>query len=106
MEYCNSGPSGPSRPDQGCGLETLCERFKGQPIECLISDGTRYCGIELAVFGDGVEIIDKCNRIVFIPFRHIDAIVEPMMKLTNFCGERDCECRRDEDCCEGRGDRD
>ena len=80
-------------------LEQLFERFKGQPIEILTSDGVRYCGIELMAGDEGVEIIDQCSRIIFIPFRHIDAVVEPKMKLTSFCGQRDCECREDE-CCE------
>ena len=84
-----------------CSLETLCERFKGQPIEILTSDGVRYCGIELMAGDDFVEIIDKCSRVIFIPYCHIDAVVEPKMKLTAFCGEKDCECRED-DCECGR----
>jgi len=84
----------------GCSLERLFERFKGQPIEILTSDGVRYCGIELMACEDGVEIIDKCSRVIFIPFRHIDAVVEPKMKLTPFCGEIDCECRKDDCECE------
>ena len=91
----------------GNTLEQVCERFQGQPIEILTSDGVRYCGIELGAGGEGVELIDRCSRIIFIPFRHIDAVVEPMMKLTNFCGDRDCDCRREEECCgEGQGHRD
>ena len=81
-------------------LEMLFERFKGQPIEILTSDGVRYCGIELMCGDDCVEIIDKCSRVIYIPFGHIDAVVEPKMKLTAFCGERDCECREEEECCE------
>ena len=84
-------------------LERLCDRFKGQPIEILTGDGVRYCGIELSACDDGVEIIDKRSRIIFIPFRHIDAVVEPKMHLTPFCGERDCECRKEDDECEEHG---
>jgi len=92
-----------NRKGNGGCLERLFERFKGQPIEILTSDGVRYCGIELCTCDDGVEVIDKCSRIIFIPFRHIDAVVEPKMHLTPFCGDKDCECRK-EDCeCEDRG---
>lgn len=80
-------------------LEKLFERFKGQPIEVLTSDGVRYCGIDLNSNGDSVEIIDKCNRIVFIPFAHIDAVVEPMMRLTRFCGDNDCDCHKKREHC-------
>ena len=74
------------------GLHKLCERFLNQPIECMTSDGVRYCGIVLSVCGDGVEIIDKCNRVIFIVFRHIDAIVQPMMELIPLCGKINCKC--------------
>ena len=103
MEYCNSGQSSADRRN---GLEMLCERYRGQPIECLTSDGVRYCGIELMVCGDGVEIIDKCNRIIFIPFRHIDAVVEPKMTLNPFCGRSSCKCNSGDCECGGDGDGD
>ena len=77
-------------------LEKILDRYLGQPIECLTSDGVRYCGIELSSCADGVEIIDKCSRVIFIAMRHIDAIVEPKMKLTPFCNRIDCECRKDD----------
>jgi len=77
-------------------LEKMLDRYMGQPVEILTSDGVRYCGIELSCCADGVEIIDKCNRIIFICLRHIDAIVEPKMKLTPFCNRVDCECRKDD----------
>ena len=83
-----------------CGMEKICCRFLGQPIEVLTSDGVRYCGIVLTCCGEALEIIDRCSRVIFIPFRHIDAIVEPKMKLTPFCGERDCDCRREHEECE------
>ena len=82
-------------------LETLLERFKGQPVEILTSDGVRYCGIVLAVCEESVEIIDDCSRIIFILFAHIDAVIEPMMRLRRFCGEKDCVCRDEDECCEG-----
>jgi len=83
----------------GNTLVRLFDRYKGQPIEILTNDGVRYCGIELMCGDDGVEIIDKCSRVIFLPFCHINAVVEPKMKLTAFCGERDCECNKDDcDC--------
>jgi len=79
-------------------LENLFKRYKGQPVEILTDDGVRYCGIDLDTDDDSVEIIDECNRIIFIPFRHIDAVVQPKMKLTRFCADNDCDCdEEDED---------
>jgi len=90
----------------GNSLEKLFDRYKGQPIEILTNDGVRYCGIELMACEDGVEIIDKCSRVIFVPFCHINAVVEPKMKLTAFCGEKDCECHKDDcDCDNDRGGR-
>lgn len=73
-------------------IEKLFKRFKGQPVEILTSDGVRYCGIDIDSDDESVEIIDECSRIVFIPFAHIDAVVEPKMKLDRFCGDDDCDC--------------
>lgn len=78
-------------------LECLFKRYKGQPVEILTDDGVRYCGIDLDSDGDSVEIIDECSRVIFIPFRHIDAVVEPKMKLTRFCADNDCDCAEDDD---------
>lgn len=75
-------------------LEQLCKRFKGQPLEILTDDGVRYCGIDLDSSEESVEIIDKCSRVIFIPFRHITAVVEPKMKLDRFCGDNDCDCEK------------
>ncbi|MCL2495263.1 MAG: hypothetical protein FWE98_06360 [Oscillospiraceae bacterium] len=87
-----------------CSLEKIIDRYKGQPVEILTSDGVRYCGIVLMVCEEAVEIIDKCSRVIFIPFRHIDAIVEPKMKLTPFCARVDCECHKDDCECERDND--
>lgn len=78
-------------------LEHLFKRYKGQPIEILTNDGVRYCGIDLDADDDGVEIIDDCSRVIFIPFRHIDAVVQPKMKLTRFCADNDCHCDEDDE---------
>jgi len=74
------------------GLHKLCERFLNQPIEVMTKGGVRFCGIVLTVCFDGVEIIDKCNRVIFISLRQIDAIVQPKMTLTPFCGKSNCKC--------------
>ena len=81
-------------------MERLLDRYVGQPIEVLTSDRVRYCGILLNSCCDGVEIIDECSRVIFIAMRHIDAIVEPKMKLTPFCNRTNCECRRGDCECE------
>lgn len=73
-------------------LEHLFKRYKGQPVEILTDDGVRYCGIDLDYDDDSVEIIDRYSRVIFIPFKHITAVVEPKMKLTRFCADNDCDC--------------
>jgi len=73
------------------------ERYLGQPIQVLADNGVRYCGTLLCADRKGITIIDKCERVVFVSCKHIDAVVEPMMMLTGFCGESGCECGR-EDC--------
>ena len=78
------------------------ERYLGQPIQVFTDDGARYCGTLLWAEKKGIAIIDKCERVIFISFSHIDAIVEPMMTLTGFCGESSCKCGR-EDCDGGCG---
>jgi len=83
-----------------CGLERQLERFHGQPVEILTSDGVRYCGIVLMVCDNAVELIDKCSRVIFLPYRHIDALIEPKMTLTPFCGRSSCHCRHDDCECE------
>ena len=88
------------------GIKKLFDRYKGQPIEVLTSDRVRYCGIELMASDDGVELIDDCSRIIFIPFCHINAVIEPKMKLTPFCGNVDCVCRKDDCKCEKGNDKD
>lgn len=73
-------------------LECLFKHYKGQPVEILTDDGVRYCGIDLDFNNESVEIIDKRSRVIYIPYKHITAVVEPKMKLTRFCADDDCEC--------------
>ena len=82
-----------------CKLEEVFKRFKGQPVEILTDDGVRYCGIDLACDSETVEIIDKCSRVILVPYAHVSAVVEPTMKLTSFCAYDDCDCKHhDNDC--------
>lgn len=77
---------------------TLFEEFKkfeGQPVEIFTDDGRKHCGIDIEAFENAVRIIDDCNRTQLIEFRHIDAVVEPMMRLRRCCKE--CRCDRDDD---------
>jgi len=92
-----------------CGkgaMEKLFERCKGHPVEIFTTDGVRYNGITLSSDSECVEVIEEGCRIVFIPFKHIDAIVEPRMRLAPFCGEGAEPHRKEEERCEkehGRG---
>lgn len=80
-------------------------KFKGQPIEFITESGFKFCGTEIEVDDDTVEIIDDCGRIVDIPLDHIDAVVEPQMKLKRLCGDNDCDCDDDDDDDDGEGRR-
>lgn len=79
------------------------KRFEGQPVEIFTDDGRKHCGIDIEAFETAVRIIDDCGRTQLIEFRHIDAVVEPMMRLRRCCNE--CKCHRDRDEDEN-GDRD
>lgn len=72
------------------------KKFEGQPVEIFTDDGKMYCGIDLAAFADYVRILDDCGRTIFIDYTHIDAVVEPQMKLRRCCRDQ-CDCDRDND---------
>lgn len=78
---------------KGKKLEEVFKRFKGQPVEILTEDGVRYCGIDINPDDESVEIIDKCSRIILIPYAHITAVVEPQQRLMRFCSDDDCDCK-------------
>ena len=85
--------------------ESLCHEFKkyeGQPVKVYTDDGRTHTGISLACYDDAVRILDRCGRIIFIEFCHIDAVVEPMMKLHRCCRESCCEEFEDDECREER----
>lgn len=85
-------------------LLELFKRYKGQPIEVITESGMKYCGIEVDFDDEGVDIIDCKGRTVHIESRHIEAVIEPRMKLHRLCKDNDCCCRREDedrdcDCC-------
>lgn len=86
-----------------CNLKELFDRYKGQPIEVITESGMKYCGILVAAYDDGIDIIDAKSRTVHIETRKIEAIIEPRMKLKRLCEEDDCCCEEDEEgkCCKG-----
>ena len=63
--------------------------FEGQPVKIFTDDGKTHTGIDINALEDAVRIIDNNGRLVLIEYRHIDAVVEPQMRLNRFCNE-DC----------------
>jgi hypothetical protein len=57
------------------------KNHEGQSIDIHTTDGRTYSGINLAAVGDAVRILDRYGRTSFIPFDHICAVVEPMVKI-------------------------
>lgn len=83
------------------------KRYKGQPIEVLTRSGMKYCGILVDVDdNEGIDIIDCKGRTVHIEIRHIEAIVEPRMKLQRLCGNDACCCKHHNDDCNDRDEDD
>lgn len=78
-------------------LQEIFRRYKGQPIEVITESGMKYCGILVEVDEGGVDIIDCKSRTVHIESIHIEAIVEPRMKLYPVCDDDDCCCCDDDD---------
>lgn len=86
--------------------ENLYQEFKkyeGQPVKIYTDDGKVHCGIELVAYDDAVKILDKCGRTIFIDYSHVDAVVEPMMRLDRCCRDH-CECRGEGDYGDFEGD--
>jgi hypothetical protein len=72
------------------------KKFEGSPVKIFTDSGRCYCGIDLVAREDCVLIMDKCSRMILIPYMHIDAVVEPQMELDNCCNDNcDCECKGD-----------
>jgi len=85
-----------------CKLEELLKRYKGQPIQVITESGMKYCGILVAAYDDGIDLVDAKSRIVHIELRKIEAVIEPKMKLKRLCEEDDCCCEEEEEgkCCD------
>jgi len=82
-----------------CEQRRTCDRYWDQPIGLRTCGGVRHCGRAHSGCNDGFEMIDRCNRAVFIACRHVNACIRPEMTLTPFCGMSNCMCRRDD--CDG-----
>lgn len=82
------------------------KHFRGQPIEVITEGHFKFCGIDVASDDDSVTLIDKKGRLVRIENRHIDAVIEPQMKLRRLCGDDDCGCDEDENHDHNHHDRD
>lgn len=93
----------------GCCNECCCNadfekyrRYKGQPIEVIARSGMKYCGILVEICdNEGIDLIDHKGRTVHVEVCHIEAVIEPRMKLHRLCGDDDCCCKDhhdDDDC--------
>lgn len=80
-----------------CDLERVFKKFKGQPVEILTEGGMKICGVDCDSDEDSVDIVDRKGRTVHVAFRHIEAVVEPRMRLDRICGDDDCNCHCDDD---------
>jgi len=75
-------------------MRKLCEEFKhfrGQPIE-IIAHGMQICGIVVESDEDGVALVDHFGRITRIENKHIEAVIQPQMRLRHLCKRSNCEC--------------
>lgn len=68
------------------------KRYEGQPVKIYTDDGRVHCGIDVHAFGDYVRLLDECSRTLFIDYEHIDAVVEPQMRLHKCCHDH-CKCK-------------
>ena len=95
-----------------CGLERNCKKelvqllrlHRGRQVQIMTSDGARYCGTAVLVHDDGIEILDRSPRLIFIPFMHFEAVIEPQMELTRICGRVSSPCGPQEECACGEDD--
>lgn len=76
-----------------CDFHEKYKRYKGQPIEVITRSGFKYCGILVEICdNESVKLIDHKGRTVDVEICHIEAVVEPRMKLHRLCGDNDCDC--------------
>ena len=80
-------------------MRKLCEEFKhfrGQPIE-IIAHGMKICGINVESDEDCVALVDNFGRITRVENKHIEAVIQPQMRLRPVCDRDNCKCCRKED---------
>ena len=71
-------------------------RYRGQEVEIFTRDGRKFRGVDVENDDECVRIVDRCGRVILIEFCHIDAVVEPQMKV-RCCREKDeCEESRED----------
>ena len=73
-------------------MRNLFEEFKhfeGQPVKIFTDDGKTHTGIDINACEDAVRIIDDRGRMILVQYKHIDAVVEPQMRLPRH-HEGDC----------------
>lgn len=80
-----------------CRLNAELKKLKGQPVEIITESGFKFCGVDTDVDDNSVTLVDDKGRLVLIAIDHIDALIEPQMKLNRVCGDNDCDCRHDHD---------
>lgn len=78
-------------------LSKELKRFKGQPIEVIMDNGMKFCGIDVEADDESVVLIDDKGRSVFLVNKHIDTVIEPKMTLKRLCKDNDCGCCDDDD---------
>lgn len=78
-----------------CRLNAELKKLKGQPVEIITESGFKFCGVDTDVDDNSVTLVDDKGRLVLIAIDHIDALIEPQMKLKRVCGDNDCGCKRD-----------
>lgn len=78
-----------------CKLTAELKKLKGQPVEVITESGFKFCGVDADVEDNSVTLVDSKGRLVFIAIDHIDALIEPQMRLKRVCGDNDCDCAGD-----------
>ena len=77
--------------------------FRGQPVEVIMDNGIKFCGIAVDSNAHCASLVDREGRLVRMEFCHICAMVEPQMQLNRFCGTNSCGCSNEYDQGQGNG---
>lgn len=83
--------------EENCKLEKIFKKYKGQPVEVITESRMKYCGIVVEICNHGLDIIDCKGRTVHLENKHIEAVIEPRMKLNRLCARDDCQCECSDD---------